>query len=86
VSHISLRQNISSPLIRTILKTSIRVIQVGISSQIYLGVLNTQGMTILINMFFAPAVVAALAIANTVKNAALSFVQNFRLGFYTTNS
>jgi O-antigen/teichoic acid export membrane protein len=43
------------------------------------GVLNTQGMTILINMFFAPAVVAALAIANTVKNAALSFVQNFRL-------
>jgi O-antigen/teichoic acid export membrane protein len=36
-------------------------------------------MTILINMFFAPAVVAALAIANTVKNAALSFVQNFRL-------
>jgi O-antigen/teichoic acid export membrane protein len=42
-------------------------------------VLNTQGMTILINMFFAPAVVASLAIANTVKNAALSFVQNFRL-------
>lgn len=43
------------------------------------GALNTQGMTILINMFFNPVIVSSLAIANTVKNAALSFVQNFRL-------
>lgn len=43
------------------------------------GALNTQGMTILINMFFNPAIVAALAIATTLKNAAFSFVQNFRV-------
>lgn len=40
--------------------------------------LNTQGMVILINMFFSPAVVTARAIANQVNMAANQFVQNFR--------
>jgi len=40
--------------------------------------LNTHGTTIIINMFFSPAVVAARAIANQVNMAANQFVQNFR--------
>lgn len=40
--------------------------------------LNTQGTTILINMFFNPSVVTARAIANQVNMAANQFVQNFR--------
>ena len=40
--------------------------------------LNTQGTTILINMFFNPSVVTARAIANQVNLAANQFVQNFR--------
>lgn len=41
--------------------------------------LNTQGMVILINMFFSPAVVTARAVANQVNMAANQFVQNFRI-------
>lgn len=40
--------------------------------------LNTQGMTILTNMFFSPSVVTARAVAGSVSNAANQFVQNFR--------
>lgn len=40
--------------------------------------LNTQGATVLINMFFNPSVVSARAIANQVNLAANQFVQNFR--------
>lgn len=40
--------------------------------------LNTQGATVLINMFFNPAVVSARAIANQVNMAANQFIQNFR--------
>lgn len=40
--------------------------------------LNTQGATILVNMFFSPAVVSARAIANQVNMAANQFIQNFR--------
>lgn len=40
--------------------------------------LNTQGMTVLINMFFSPSVVAARVIANQVNMAAFQFVNNFR--------
>ena len=40
--------------------------------------LNTQGTTVLINMFFSPAVVSARAIANQVNMAANQFIQNFR--------
>lgn len=40
--------------------------------------LNTQGATVLINMFFSPAVVSARAIANQVNMAANQFIQNFR--------
>lgn len=40
--------------------------------------LNNQGATILINVFFSPAVVTARAIANQVNMAANQFVQNFR--------
>ena len=43
------------------------------------GVLNSQGLIVLVNMFFNSGVVTSMAIANTVKNAANSFVQNFRL-------
>ncbi len=43
------------------------------------GVLNTQGMIILLNMFFNAGVVTALSIATTVKNAANSFVENYRI-------
>lgn len=41
--------------------------------------LNSQGILVLLNMFFAPAVVAARAISLQVNNAALQFVDNFRL-------
>lgn len=40
--------------------------------------LNNQGATILISVFFSPAVVAARAIANQVNMATNQFVQNFR--------
>lgn len=40
--------------------------------------LNNQGATILINMFFSPAVVAARSIANQVNMAATQFINNFR--------
>ena len=40
--------------------------------------LKNQGVLILINMFFAPFVAAAQAIANQVSNAMLQFVNNFR--------
>lgn len=40
--------------------------------------LNTQGATVLINMFFSPTVVSARAIANQVNMAANQFIQNFR--------
>lgn len=40
--------------------------------------LNSQGMTLLVNMYFSPAVVAARSIANQVNMAANQFVQNFR--------
>ena len=40
--------------------------------------LNSHGATVLINMFFSPAVVAARAIANQVNMAANQFINNFR--------
>ena len=40
--------------------------------------INTQGSTVLINMFFNPSVVSARAIANQVNMAANQFIQNFR--------
>ena len=40
--------------------------------------LKTQGVLILINMFLAPVVLAAQAIANRVSNAILQFQNNFR--------
>lgn len=40
--------------------------------------LKLQGVIVLINMFFAPAVVAAQAIANQVAGAMMQFVNNFR--------
>ena len=40
--------------------------------------LKLQGVIVLINMFFAPAIVAAQAIANQVTNAMMQFVNNFR--------
>lgn len=43
------------------------------------GVLNSQGMVILLNMFFNAGVVTALSVATTVKNAANSFVENYRV-------
>lgn len=39
----------------------------------------TQGATILISMFFSPAIVAARAVANQVKNHVINFVTNFRM-------
>lgn len=39
---------------------------------------NSQGVLILLNMFFSPAVVAARAISLQVNNAANQFVSNFR--------
>ena len=43
------------------------------------GVLNTQGLYILVNMFFNSGVVTSIAVATTVKDAANSFVENFRV-------
>lgn len=40
--------------------------------------LNIQGIVVLINLFFAPYVVAAQAIANQVSGAMMLFVNNFR--------
>lgn len=40
--------------------------------------LNNQGSTILISVFFSPAIVTSRAIANQVNMAANQFVQNFR--------
>lgn len=40
--------------------------------------LKNQGATILVNIFFSPAVVSARAIANQVNMAANQFIQNFR--------
>lgn len=40
--------------------------------------LKSQGVLLLINMFFAPAVAAAQALANQVSNALMQFVNNFR--------
>ncbi|MCQ2246602.1 MAG: oligosaccharide flippase family protein [Bacteroidaceae bacterium] len=39
----------------------------------------TQGTTIIISMFFTPAVVTARAVANQVKNHVINFVTNFRM-------
>lgn len=39
----------------------------------------TQGTTIIISMFFTPAIVAARAVANQVKNHVINFVNNFRM-------
>lgn len=41
------------------------------------GALNGQGIVIIMNMFFAPGVVTAMGVANTVKNAANAFVENY---------
>lgn len=43
------------------------------------GILETQGMTIVTNMFFSPVVVAARAIADRVYAVSYSFVANFVL-------
>lgn len=40
--------------------------------------LNLQGVVVLINLFFAPYVVAAQAIANQVSGTMMQFVNNFR--------
>ncbi len=40
--------------------------------------LNNQGILLLLNMFFSPAVVAARAVSLTVNSSATSFVGNFR--------
>lgn len=41
--------------------------------------LKSQGIMVLINMFFAPAVAGAQAVANHVSQAIMQFVNNFRL-------
>lgn len=40
--------------------------------------LNTQGIVVLVNMFFSPVIVTSRTIANQVNMAANQFVQNFR--------
>lgn len=40
--------------------------------------LNNQGILVLLNMFFSPAIVAARAVSLTINNAANQFVGNFR--------
>ena len=40
--------------------------------------LRLQGVLVLMNLFFAPVVIAAQAIANQVSNAMMQFVNNFR--------
>ena len=41
--------------------------------------LKLQGILVLVNMFFVPAVAAAQAVANQVSNAMMQFVNNFRI-------
>lgn len=38
-----------------------------------------QGATVLLNLFFAPAIIAAKALANQITHAIMQFVNNFRL-------
>lgn len=38
-----------------------------------------QGATVLLNLFFAPAIIAAKALANQITNAVMQFVNNFRV-------
>jgi len=42
-------------------------------------ILSTQGLTVLINMFFQPVVVAAQSIGNQISGAIMQFVNNFRI-------
>ena len=42
------------------------------------SVLNTHGLYILINMFFNAGIVTSIAVATTIKDAANSFIENFR--------
>ena len=41
-------------------------------------ILSTQGLVVLINMFFQPAVVAAQAVGNQISAAMMQFVNNFK--------
>ena len=43
------------------------------------GALNVQGLYILVNMFFNARIVASIAVATTIKDAANSFIENFRV-------
>ena len=38
-----------------------------------------QGATVLLNLFFAPAIISAKALANQITNAVMQFVNNFRV-------
>ena len=40
---------------------------------------TVQGATVLLNLFFAPAIIAAKALANQITNAVMRFVNNFRV-------
>lgn len=40
---------------------------------------KVQGSTILLNLFFAPAIIATQALANQITNAVMQFVNNFRV-------
>lgn len=40
---------------------------------------TVQGATVLLNLFFAPAIIAAKALANQITNAVMQFVNNFRV-------
>ncbi len=41
--------------------------------------MKVQGATVLLNLFFAPAIIAAKALANQISQAVMQFVNNFRV-------
>ena len=44
---------------------------------------KVQGSTVLLNLFFAPAIIATKALANQITQAVMLFVNNFRVALNT---
>ena len=69
--------NFSLSYDKTLLKELSRFGKYVFISSIFM-IINTQGINILLNMFFGPAINAARGIANSVNNALMSFGNSFK--------
>lgn len=68
------RPQINKPMLKEVMGYSLWNLYYNIAQS-----LNTQGLLVMINIFFNAGVVTALSIANTVKGAVLTLVENFRV-------